>query len=159
MSHQIPAPIPPYQKKTIPGKGIGMVAALSISPGSVIIIEQPLFTIPRHTFDTLSTPSAKETVLLEFAKLPNDQQKAFLNLHNAQVKSVSELSEIESIIRTNAFGLGPEGIRSGVFDECSRFNHSCAPNAHFAWHEPTHDVCPLNSAHCRGPRNYHRLCT
>jgi len=117
-----------------------MVAALSISPGSVIITEQPLFTIPRLTFDTLSTPSAKETVLLEFAKLPNDQQKAFLNLHNVQVKPVSELSEIESIIRTNGFGLGPDGIRSRVFDECSRFNHSCSPNAHFAWHEPTHTM-------------------
>ncbi|KAF8535733.1 hypothetical protein BDD12DRAFT_688941, partial [Trichophaea hybrida] len=124
-----------YQKKTIPGKGIGMVATVPIPLGSLIITEQPLFTLPHVASHTLF--AMKATVLHEVSKLSKDQQKAFLNLHNAQVEPVSKLPPFVSIVRTNAFGLGVNAVRSGVFDECSRFNHSCAPNAHFAWCEPT----------------------
>ncbi|CCX06260.1 hypothetical protein FPQ18DRAFT_354171 [Pyronema domesticum] len=126
-----------YQQAAIPGKGIGMLATSPIASGSLIIAETPLFIVPSNIRDcaVMATPALKSYVLTAVSRLTKPQQSAFLSLHNAQVRSTSELPPFLSIISTNAFGLGIDATKSGVFETCSRFNHSCVPNANFVWNE------------------------
>jgi hypothetical protein len=126
-----------YRQAAIPGKGIGMIAASAIPSGRLIVAETPLFTVPSNLRDgaLVATPALKSYVLTAVSRLKKPQQTAFLSLHNAQVRPAPELPPFLSIISTNGFGLGVNATTSGVFETCSRFNHSCVPNANFVWNE------------------------
>jgi hypothetical protein len=132
-----------YRQAEIPGKGIGMLATSYIAPESLIISERPLFTMPSNLISSSSLATispAKSYILATISRLPKPQQTAFLSLHNAQVQPASVLPPFLSIIKTNVFGLGTNPTLNGVFEICSRFNHSCAPNANFVWNEGTQQI-------------------
>lgn len=111
----------------IPGAGFGMVATRSIPRGTLIIAEPPLFAI----HDSASEPNKVIPVIeAKLQALSDDQKTAFFSLHNSYPQ---ELPAALGIFKTNAHPLGVDSSDSGVFPECSRFNHSCAPNASYAW--------------------------
>ncbi|KAF8448637.1 hypothetical protein BDZ91DRAFT_751801 [Kalaharituber pfeilii] len=117
-------------------KGYGMVASAAIPQGTLLLSEVPLFTFPSNTvqLESLSDQASLNTFITRAVhKLPKAKQNAFLGLHNAQVKPYSTLPPFLGICGTNCFGLGVRAVESGVFEECSRFNHSCIPNANHTW--------------------------
>lgn len=111
----------------MPGKGIGMTATAPIPLGALIISERPLFSVPLSPTNT--------AILREVARLSPENRAAFLALHNAH--PISEITPFLGIFRTNSFGLGVDAVRGGLFEICSRFNHSCSPNAMFTWNHKT----------------------
>lgn len=123
------ASTPLYHKTDIPGKGIGIVAASNIQRSTLIISERPLFTFPRIS-DTCLSSVLLPAICSGLSGLSLDHKRAFLSLHNAHV---GKIPPFLGIVKTNAFGLGVDPTDSGIIEECSRFNHSCMPNAHFAW--------------------------
>ncbi|KAA8892875.1 hypothetical protein FN846DRAFT_608802 [Sphaerosporella brunnea] len=121
-----------YQQAEIPGKGIGILATSPIPSGSLIIAEAPLFTIPSDFGGRFMaiTRDLESYILTAISRLSKPQQKAFLSLHSAQAP---ELPPFLSIIATNSFAL--DTTIAGIFDLCSRFNHSCVPNAGYRWNK------------------------
>ncbi|KAK5128430.1 hypothetical protein LTR85_003098 [Meristemomyces frigidus] len=120
------AELPPFTLENVAGKGKGLVANHSISPGSTIIAEAPLFTT-----EGLSNPATTEKDLAATVRsLPKESQRAFLSLHNNNPGRGEPLS---NIVRSNGYPLGPSSEVGGIFPVTARINHSCRPNAQHAW--------------------------
>lgn len=116
-----------YTLKDIPGKGKGLLASRSISRGSCIISEPPLFTT-----ETLEDPATFEKDLGAIVRsLPKEGQRAFLSLHNNNPGK----DPFSNIVRSNGYPLGPNSEVGGVFPLIARINHSCRPNAQHVWNE------------------------
>lgn len=133
-----------------PGKGLGSFATRDIPRGTRILSERPLLSIDKRHYLVSDLEEA-------FAKLSQSDQKKFVGLHSnhgqdpklypsethpsipAREKGriqgqhearIGKEKSLLSIFQTNCMGRG-EG--AGIFYEAARFNHSCMPNAHFAW--------------------------
>lgn len=100
-----------------------MVATTSIARGSLILSESPLFTLEDHGKNAIMIAS-------KLRALPREQQQVFFSLHNAWAQQISPLL---GIVKTNSHALGVRATACGIFPECSRFNHSCVPNAAYSW--------------------------
>lgn len=110
-----------YTQQAVPGKGQGLIATKSISPGTCIIREIPLFT-------TEGITEEKQIAAIVKA-LPKEGQRAFLTLHNNNPGK----DPFSNIIRSNAYPLGSNSDVGGVFPTVARINHSCKPNCQQAW--------------------------
>ncbi|KAK4901268.1 hypothetical protein LTR27_001825 [Elasticomyces elasticus] len=109
----------------IPGKGKGLLATTTLSPGTLLISEPPLFTT-----SFLTTPSTIEKDLSKIIRsLPKAGQRAFLSLHNNN----SGPEPFSNIIRSDGYLLGPSSDIGGIFPTLTRINHSCPPNAQHAY--------------------------
>jgi hypothetical protein len=64
-----------------------------------------------------------------YPSIPEFEKKRIQEQHDARTGSNPTLL---SIFMTNAMECG-QG--AAVFEIASRFNHSCVPNAHFAWNQ------------------------
>lgn len=118
-----------------------MVARTTISPGTLIVAEEPLFSLPTAVFSdealtVIKHPeSTLNTIIATAVKaLSREKQVAFLELHNSKTK----LGVFLGIWQTNAFELGSENGEDAVFEVASRFNHSCFPNAAYSWNDNIH---------------------
>ncbi|KAF8456805.1 hypothetical protein BDZ91DRAFT_745056 [Kalaharituber pfeilii] len=125
-------------------KGQGMVATAAIPAGTLIIAEEPLFTLPDPRIlayisirNHAPFPNSKlnELVTEAVQKLPKEKQIAFLGLHNAYPKD--DTAPFLGIWQTNCFAVGNDDTQSGIFVESSRINHSCVPNAIHTWNYNT----------------------
>ena len=95
--------------------GNGMFATRDIPMGEQIIQERPLLVHDK-------TPESIHQSILQLST--DDHQKLLeLSPHNGDVLS---------ILNTNQIMLGSSGL-SGVFEKICRINHSCCPNAAWAW--------------------------
>ncbi|KAF1981607.1 SET domain-containing protein [Aulographum hederae CBS 113979] len=138
------------------GKGLGAFALKSLEPGTRILIERPLMVIPDPNylqanvdaaFDPLPQASKDKIWALSSAhgqdpamwpaavhESVNPTEKQRINeQHFARINKDKTLM---SIIQTNAVGItvGPrKEDAAAILEVTSRFNHSCLPNAHFAW--------------------------
>ncbi|KAF2477434.1 SET domain-containing protein [Lindgomyces ingoldianus] len=118
-----------YTIQEIAGKGRGVLAATSITKGTRIISEPPLFRVFRGGS---SKEQLHEAILKTIADLNGEQRQQFLALHNAfDDESGPELGRV----RTNALPLGSDAIEGGIFLDSSRINHSCIQNAQNTWNE------------------------
>ncbi|KAF8420512.1 hypothetical protein EV426DRAFT_612584 [Tirmania nivea] len=129
-----------YQCTAIEQKGYGMIATTAMSPGTLTLAEEPLFSLPSALFSevvltrTKHPESTLNTIIATAVKaLPKAKQVAFLELHNSKTRPGIFLG----IWQTNAFGLGTDNDESGIFELASRFNHSCSPNAVHSWNYNT----------------------
>jgi hypothetical protein len=110
----------------IPGKDKGVIASTDIAPGTLLISEPPILTT-----EIIRSVDTTESDLAEFLRnLPREQQRAFLSLHNNYPGQKNPLS---NIVRSNGYPLGAGADVGGVFENISRVNHSCLPNAVHSW--------------------------
>lgn len=144
-----------YEIKAIPGKGYGCFARQFIKCGTRILEDSPLLYVSKGYYYAAD-------VQAEFEKLSADDKKLFFTLHSAhgqdpkhwplqgihpdvpppEARKIEEESKarlakepsVLSIFQTNCMG---KGGGSAVFPNCARFNHSCVPNACFAWNDAT----------------------
>ena len=116
-----------YKLQAIPGKGKALVATQLITPGTQIISEPPLIT----TAVIKSSDTIEKDLASHLRTLPKDSQRAFLSLHN----NYPGKNPLQNIIRSNGYPMGPSSDVGGVFENISRINHSCMPNAVQAWNK------------------------
>jgi len=104
----------------------GTFATRPLSRGERIIAEKPIFV----TLEVLkgNDPSIERDV----SKLPEDQKQKFYKLYDCWNPQHPTYS---GIVLTNGLPLGKDSKEIGVFPTIARLNHSCLPNAHYAWNE------------------------
>ena len=107
-----------------PGKGRGVFATMAIPRGAFLMAEEVLFSV-----DDVQEPLSrynKVTIKRGASEFPQFQDL---------VCTANPPSD-ESRFETNNFEMGIDrngGKTYGIFFQASRFNHSCIPNAYFAW--------------------------
>ncbi|KAF4577219.1 hypothetical protein EYR36_005206 [Pleurotus pulmonarius] len=135
----------PYSIVEISGKGLGMVATKDLAPGDLIVAERPLLVAPRllrtlgsvvfHDNATKEQQEAaksfetEKTIRYAYDRMRPEDQAAYMKLHNAHLHDGS--GPLFGIMRTNRYALFDlQGeTYTGVFEDLSRINHSCCPNA------------------------------
>lgn len=110
-----------YTIRSSPGEGVGSFAKEDIAAGTLILRETPLFNVHE--------PRNNSSVTSEFSRLSPPQQATYLKLH-AQDPSADGDALVIDIFNSNAWQTGP---RTSICPTAARFNHSCIPNAKFAW--------------------------
>ncbi|KAL9595905.1 MAG: hypothetical protein Q9179_004801 [Wetmoreana sp. 5 TL-2023] len=124
--------IPPNLPDTIvfargpsPGKGDGCFTTHNIPRGLPILVEPVLFSV--------IAPSDEAKVRQALGRLPQHQRDEFRQLSGPpRTQNPTDLQSFQ----TNSISNDPTGTRverEGIFPQASRFNHSCVPNAYFAW--------------------------
>ena len=107
-----------------------MVANQHIKSGTRILTDQILFSVADNTVDE----GLEERISRSFNQLSQRSQNLFNSLHCPRS---AKWSPLVSRYLANSFELserttGKEPL-SALFLEASRINHSCCPNAFFAW--------------------------
>ncbi|KAH8148011.1 uncharacterized protein LAJ45_07775 [Morchella importuna] len=125
-----------YKISPIPSSGLGVVATKTFSRGDLIISEFPLFIIDGATVDGIGGTEA--TIDKDVAQLSSKNQQAISSLHNC---FVGKLPPLLGIFKTNSLQLGADSVAAGLFLVCSRFNHSCIPNAMYSWNPTISQGC------------------
>lgn len=114
-----------FKLDSISGKGKALIALHHITPGTLLISEPPLLT----TDVILNADTIEQDLARHLRTLSRTAQRAFLSLHN----NYPGKNPLQNIIRSNGYPLGPGSDVGGVFENISRINHSCLPNAVQAW--------------------------
>ncbi len=139
----------------IPGKGMSIVATQDMLPGTVILVEEPIFLMT-HQFqkqcasksDPLDVICGRYTVWLQESAV--NQQKVLDLFGPINFPEMVQLGEalratrgnrftdaeianivkVASIVKFNAFNTGDSAEKCDhtLFELTSRFNHSCVPN-------------------------------
>ena len=106
------------------GKGQGVVSTMDIPRGGLVLAETALFSV--NNVGEPLTDRNKWSIW----------RHADLNPQFQDLASKDDLPSDESRFETNNFEISVtsrNGHTYGIFFKASRFNHSCIPNAHFAW--------------------------
>ncbi len=112
-----------YTVRPSPGEGLGCFATTTISPGTLILGETPLFSV--------AEPRTNKAVTTAFANLGSAQQTQYLTLYAQKDYAQSSVdARVIDIFNSNAW---QTGSRTSICPLAARFNHSCIPNASFAW--------------------------
>lgn len=142
-----------FEIKDTDSKGLGVFAITKITQGTLIHSEVPLIKIDKSYYMASDVEEA-------FGALSEDQKPAYLALASAHGQDprryplggphpdladeeknrimeqhharTAKEATLLSRFMTNAIECGKG---AAIFDVTSRFNHSCVPNAHFAWNE------------------------
>ncbi|KAI4142389.1 MAG: hypothetical protein LQ340_007361 [Diploschistes diacapsis] len=123
---------PPYEWKTLPGKGRGLIANRSIRAGTFLMSTTPLLaveSVDEGPYDPQILALQQKAV----ARLPPQSQQLFYDLAVHQ----EDIDRVNGAINTNSFMLSLEFIDGnnwatrGVFPEAARMNHDCRPNTHY----------------------------
>ena len=136
-----------YEIKPTPSQGLGVFASQPIKCGERILSEKPFLTVPGFLLDF-----NVERVYQRVCALPINLKEEFLKLHATEmhINLVLETLRVDNpgligtpcveaaaILGTNGFEVGSSEQISGAFLTASQFNHSCCPNAWYAWNERT----------------------
>lgn len=116
-----------YAIKLIPGRDLGCVATSKIPKGTRILVESPLFIVPKVT---ANEQAVDNDLLKELKGLTKEQQHDFFSLHNAHK---GKCSPVIGITKTNAIPFGSRGAAGGIFPRAARINHSCRQNSQNSW--------------------------
>ncbi|TFK45062.1 hypothetical protein BDQ12DRAFT_674044 [Crucibulum laeve] len=134
---------PCFELKQTASKGVGMFATRSISPGELIVVENPVAILPNKplTFNCTAYDELEALIL-------DDRRAEMLTLTNCQDRTKCP-SDVEGIARTNALNIilkmpvesrewsAEERHYGGIFLKIPRCNHSCGPNAAHKWNLAT----------------------
>ncbi len=124
-----------YNITDLTGRGRGFIALQDISKGTRILAEQALFTIenvPRG--GRLS--NTNRTHIINQVNVNGPHHAAFVEL----VCPGQGRPSLSKRFQANNFQMdrGTDRLQvQGIFLQASRFNHSCLPNAHFAYNDTT----------------------
>ncbi|KAK1913332.1 hypothetical protein P3342_005268 [Pyrenophora teres f. teres] len=132
-----------YTIRASPGEGLGCFATTCISPGTLILSEAPLFAVRE--------PRTNSAVISAFADLDHLQQELYLTLY-AQNTAAEGDARVIDIFNSNAW---QTGSCTSICPLAARFNHSCVPNASFAWNSRTsqitvHAIVAIPAGEARG---------
>ncbi|CAH0019797.1 unnamed protein product [Clonostachys rhizophaga] len=116
------------EAKTIPLKGIGLVALQDIPQGALILQEKPLLVTKPGAPGTLEAFLSSE-----LKKLDKASQRQFLSLHN----NFPGKYPFAGIMKTNALPCGSGSEIGAVYPTICRINHSCLPNSQNTWNSDT----------------------
>lgn len=110
--------------RRISGQGRGVFATMAIPRGACLMAEEALFSV-----DDVQEPYSRyNKVTIKRGASDNPQFQDLVCTANPPTD--------ESRFETNNFEMGEDrdgGKTYGIFFQASRFNHSCVPNAYFAW--------------------------
>ncbi|KAI5840387.1 hypothetical protein DFP73DRAFT_482351 [Morchella snyderi] len=123
---------PLFQITAIPNSGLGAVATAPSARGTQLISETALFLLAA---DFHTAAAANAGIAAKLRTLTPSQLHSFLALTNAHTTDTTH--PFAGIVRTNAMPCGADATECGVFPTCSRFNHSCNPNANYCWNAKT----------------------
>ncbi|KXT03755.1 hypothetical protein AC578_748 [Pseudocercospora eumusae] len=118
-----------YEIKALPGKGNALVAVRPLTPGTVILSEAPIMSVPMSGNGHSAESTSEAAIMQAFDRLSAKQQKELLSLHANSGTGLGfdhKTPMPVRIFRTNAIG---NETHSRVFLDLSRINHSCLPNA------------------------------
>ncbi|KAI0044065.1 SET domain-containing protein [Auriscalpium vulgare] len=122
-----------YEIRETEGAGKSMFSLDRHEPGGLIACERPLM-ITSLTWLGSDEKDAPSTMEGTFAHMPEETRHIFLSLHRGPPTARSPAL---AITMTNAYILkrvpGSIDECAGVFNDISRINHSCVPNAVFRW--------------------------
>ncbi|KAH7092075.1 hypothetical protein FB567DRAFT_230240 [Paraphoma chrysanthemicola] len=118
---------PVYTVSPSPEKGLGCFSTALIPAGTLILSETPLFNVRE--------PRTNAAVLAAFLNLTSSEQEYYLTLY-AQTATARDAKVID-IFNSNAW---QTGSRTSICPQAARFNHSCVPNASFAWNARLRNV-------------------
>lgn len=108
----------PFELKLSPGKGWGAFATKRIERGSLILKERALLVVKD------SSPDVMEVSIFDaFFQLSPDERTQFNLLLNSK-----QFTSLLNMLAENSFSADVPPAH-GLFPLCSRFNHSCIPNA------------------------------
>lgn len=110
-----------YTVRSAPGEGLGCFSTALIPAGTLILAETPLFNVQE--------PRSNAAVLDAFSHLSATEKAQYLELHSLEPVHDSNARVID-IFNSNAW---QTGSRTSICPQAARFNHSCVPNASFAW--------------------------
>jgi hypothetical protein len=110
-----------YEVLPSPDQGLGCFTTVLIPAGTLILSETPLFNVRE--------PRTNSAVIAAFSCLNTSQQVQYLTLH-AQDPDIQGDAHVIDIFNSNAW---QTGSRTSICPLAARFNHSCIPNASFAW--------------------------
>lgn len=137
------------------GKGLGVRAKRCLPRGHRLLQEKPILLVPQRSytlnginhaleelgdaemkiFMTLASAHGQDAALHPSNGHDQHVQGGCDELLEAQRRSrIANHASMMSIFSTNAFEV--EG-GAGIFQNASRFNHSCIPNAVFSWDTET----------------------
>ncbi|KAH6682993.1 hypothetical protein B0J14DRAFT_694421 [Halenospora varia] len=129
-----------YEIIQIPNKGLGLIATRALAPGTIILNEAPLISLPLPQmvpgagFPLQEMISSLQT---SYNLLTPSQQGEFLSLHDHRFPSEIDSGQdrLLTIFRSNAYNTGTSNV--GLFPEIARINHDCTPNCGNYWSEKT----------------------
>jgi hypothetical protein len=110
-----------YTVRSSPGQGLGCFSTTLIPAGTLILSETPLFNVRE--------PRTNSAVIDAFSNLTSSQQDQYLTLHAQNPVNQGD-ARVVDIFNSNAWQTGP---RTSICPLAARFNHTCVPNASFAW--------------------------
>jgi len=124
---------PCFEVRSIPGKGMGVIATRNISAGEQIAAEMPSLAFCKDGQVMSKAEQAQLQIL--FDELEACKQQGIMSLADSHAEE-GQTKTLQGIIRTNMFRIPPEegiAFNSAVFVGLSRFNHSCVPNCEQSW--------------------------
>jgi hypothetical protein len=107
-------------------KGLGVFALQEFYRGDLIITEAPLFSIPRERVGG-QDGLRRETIEAAINALAPEKRQEYESLESAHPSEVGKYGTFAA----NSFQINADS--AGIFLQCSRFNHSCSPNARYSW--------------------------
>ncbi|KAF2108902.1 hypothetical protein BDV96DRAFT_652503 [Lophiotrema nucula] len=127
--------------KESPGKGLGVFATRDLDVGDIIFQEAPAILVHPPPFvqgmgyDTIEVGRRARAI---FDELPREEQDVIMSLaaYYKPDESIHDpnADRLKVIFRSNAYNTGKD---IGLFVKFSRINHSCRPNAGYAWNHRT----------------------
>ncbi|EXJ94123.1 hypothetical protein A1O1_02516 [Capronia coronata CBS 617.96] len=117
----------PWQTKSIPGKGIGMLAKHQLQRGDLVAAYTPYLLA--HMENLLSTTDRERYLRIAIEQLPEPSKAHYLSLATIY----GDLNVVmQDVVKANAFEMQVGGqMHLAVFPESSRINHACAPNSQY----------------------------
>lgn len=118
------------------GKGLGAFATKDIEGKSYVLHEEPLFVI-RKPEDAINADDV-ETAYLSLNSVEKEQfVSSGFSVNRSFVSRFDTF--MRNRFRVEKFGhaLNAEPDGQGIYLLCSRFNHSCVPNANYIEHPPS----------------------
>ncbi|KAM7195861.1 hypothetical protein V8F33_006510 [Rhypophila sp. PSN 637] len=130
----------PYELRSIPGKGTGVVATAPISKGQVLMVETPIL-LELADLGPWNIRGIFELLQHAAVRLPKADRGRMLNLTRTGKAYI-----VQDVMKTNSFQVTVGGVHhSGLYPDiavcwsfacCARINHACSPNC-FTRYSPT----------------------
>ena len=129
----IPQNVTPFDRRYQPGRGQGYFANRFIPRGTRLLTEPVLFPI-ENAENPLSRAN-KQDIVDHVASLFDPELLEFLRLFCPSQLQPNDINRFNNNNFQSDDNVGAFPTRRAIFVQASRFNHSCAPNAHYSWNE------------------------